>query len=200
MRIQKGASREDNLIKANGFDFSFRIPYYWIKWHEENEERPNIHLTKEALTQVKEANGEWDKDFAMILNSILPFEQCIAHVGREGWGDGGISFSDLQLRTYILTDSIDVIEKELVSEGAKAIGSITNEPFLPSTEELNGWKRVVLKFTRIYKDYGAEVTVDLWFIDKEGITFLFAFMYTNQQKLANEIDEIINSVSFSTKS
>jgi hypothetical protein len=55
-------------------------------------------LGKCSDTGVRVGHGEWDSEYASVVNASLPFEDCAAHVGGEGWGWQGLSFGDLQVR------------------------------------------------------------------------------------------------------
>ena len=57
--------RRENIIQAPDNSITFKIPDTWVKWYEENEDRPNLHLTPNELNMVKEAEGEWDNEFAV---------------------------------------------------------------------------------------------------------------------------------------
>jgi hypothetical protein len=45
--------------------------------------------------------GEWDTEYAKVVNSAMGFQDCVAHVGGEGWGKDGSWFGDVQLRVYL---------------------------------------------------------------------------------------------------
>ena len=84
------------MIRLNPSGATFKIPESWLKWHAGFKN--NLHLTRAELDKVKTAEGNWDKEYAHIANELLPFSQCVAHVGGEGWGRDAVSYADLQLR------------------------------------------------------------------------------------------------------
>ena len=195
-KIIRDAGREGDLIILNGYNLHFQIPPYWVNWFEQNKEKPNIHLTEAELNKVKTATGEWDEVFARVVNFTLPFEHCISHVGREGWGIHGIAYTDLQLRTYIFNNTLEEVEKQVMEKGTLVIENISGKPFAPGIEKTDDWTRVNLHLPCTYGDYRAEAIIDIRFKQINDFIFLFAFMYTDHKDLKEEIELVANSLSF----
>jgi hypothetical protein len=59
------------------------------------------------LRSVRIGHGEWDSEYGFVVNASLPFDDCAAHVGGEGWGWQGVSFGDLQVRAYVTSPSAE---------------------------------------------------------------------------------------------
>lgn len=181
---------------AVGHGLRFEIPAAWVRWYEENEAHPNLHLTSAELDTVKETEGEWDREFALVVNAILPFDQCVAHVGGDGWGPRGISHADLQVRAYVLMALPEEIEDHARSQGTAAAANFTETAVVPQQDEVDAWRRTVLKYPRLYHDYGATAIVDLRAQRFGTHTVVFAFMYTDHTDHNAEIEEILDSVVF----
>jgi len=194
--IKRGAIRQGTTIKAAEHALRFEIPAAWVRWYEENETHPNLHLTPGELDAVKETEGEWDREFALVVNAILPFDQCVAHVGDEGWGPGGISYADLQVRAYVLTASPEEIEERARLQGSAIIADFTGAPAVPQQDQVGGWRRTLLKYFRWYTDYGATAIVDLRMKLHDSHTIAFVFMYTNYKDHEAEIGTLLDSVIF----
>lgn len=60
------------------------------------EER--LHLSYQDLNELYWNDGS-DVEEAQVINSVLSFENCAAHVGDRGWGN--YLWNDLQGRVYI---------------------------------------------------------------------------------------------------
>ena len=189
-----GSIRQGNVIRSAEDAFSFRIPDAWIKWHDENEGHPNLHLTPGQLVLVKDAEGEWDKEFSVIVNAILPFERCIAHVGSEGWGSSGLSFSDLQVRAYSLMETPAEIESDACSKGLTAASKIQGMVANCTADQAGMWRRIVTTYSRTYQDYSAKATVDIRIRRFNSKTVGFAFMYTDHTVHTTTINGILGSV------
>jgi hypothetical protein len=195
-QANRGSFREGTTIRAAEYGLRFEIPAAWLRWYDENESHPNLHLTPAELDEVKDTEGEWDREFALVVNAILPFDQCVAHVGSEGWGPRGISYIDLQVRAYVLTETPQEIEERARSRGSAAVASFTGSPAMLQQEETGEWRRTVLRYFRTYDDYGATAIVDLRIRQLRDRTIAFAFMYTDHAEHSAEINEFLNSVEF----
>jgi hypothetical protein len=194
---ERGSTRQGTTITAPTYGLRFEIPAAWVRWHDENgDEHPNLHLTPVELDAVKETTGDWDQEFAQVVNAILPFEQCVAHVGGDGWGPRGVSFSDLQVRAYVLGLTPDEIEARSRLQGAAVVESFTGMPTVPQHEHVGAWRRTVLKYRRMYGDYGAVAIVDLRPRRFGDRTVAFAFMYTDHTSHDDEIQALLDSVAF----
>lgn len=175
----------------------FEIPEAWVRWYNENSDaHPNLHLSPAELNVVKETEGEWDREFALIVNAILPFEQCVAHTGGEGWGPFGISFADLQVRAYVLTAMPEEVEERACSLGAAVVTDFTGTHVVPLKDRARAWRRTGLEYLRMYGDYGATAVVDLRVQRFGNRTVAFAFMYTDQAEHDSEIKAILDSIVF----
>jgi hypothetical protein len=81
------ANRKEETIYLHPSDVSFQIPNDWLDWNAQFHN--NFHLTHGELKKVRFGAGEWDYEYGAVVNSALPFEDCAAHVGGEGWGREG---------------------------------------------------------------------------------------------------------------
>lgn len=192
-QTKRGSNLQGTTIKAVGHRLCFDIPTAWVRWYEENETHRNLHLTAAELDEVRETQDEWDREFALVVNAILPFDQCIAHVGGDGWGPRGISYADLQVRVYFLTATPEEIEERVRSQGSVFVASLTGTPVVPKQEKIGAWRRTVFKYFRTYIDYGATAIVDVRLRLLSNRTVVFAFMYTDHTEHDVEIGMILNS-------
>lgn len=195
-QVPRGSRLQGDTIVALGRGLQFKIPPAWVRWHEENEAHPNLHLTPAELDEVRETEGEWDHEFALVVNAILPFEQCVAHVGGEGWGPRGMSYADLQARVYVMQQTPQEIEARARSQGAAAVSSLTGVPAALQQESGGEWRQTVLSYRRVYGDYGATALVDLRLRRFGDQTVAFAFMYTDHASHEAAIEAILDSVEF----
>lgn len=188
----QGSILQGTTIEAVDHGLRFDIPSAWREWHLENDARPSLHLTPAELARVEHAEGEWDHEFALVVNAILPFDRCVAHVGGEGWGVQGISFTDLQVRAYVLATTPDVIEQRARSRVSEVLADAADV----RTDQTGPWRQITVSYRRSYVDYGATALVDLRAQRFADTTVVFAFMYTDHAEHAAEIQAILDSVTF----
>ena len=77
------------------------------------------------LDSLRNAQGEWDREYSAVTDSVLPFASLVAQVGPEPFG-AGQCFGDLQMRVYVFPDAWKL------SEQAKVAGLRTAREFFPS--------------------------------------------------------------------
>lgn len=193
--MRRGSIRRGTHIEAVDERLEFDVPREWVTWSEEHPSHPNLHLTAAELDRVELTEGEWDREFALVVNAVLPFEQCVAHVGSEGWGPHGMSYADLQVRAYVLTTS-----PEVVAERARARGFAVAERLAEARPELSHWRsgewiRILISYPLFYVDYGATALVDIRSRRLDDRTVAFAFMYTDHARHDVEIEQLLDSVS-----
>ena len=104
------AAVTDHRVLVSDAKLEFDLPDGWPL-----EPGETVHVSDVDLTKIEKAGGEWDREFAAVVNTALPFNRCVGYFGQEGWGDRGRSFSDLQFRVYFVAgrDMVfdDAIEK-----------------------------------------------------------------------------------------
>ena len=199
LNSKMGAVLKNSKIISEDGKLSFDIPENWIRWHNENETYPNLHLSLQQLSAVNNAEGEWDKEFATYVNYLLPFENCFAHVGAEGWGSQGLSYADLQVRAYVFRnasfDSSSNSFTKKLNELPALIKTITPAYVFAETGD---WKRLLISYRCTFIDYSAVAFIDFRVKNFDKNTLVFVFMYTDHTSHTTEIDNILNSSAFKT--
>lgn len=185
------ASRDGQQIHLKSSDITFEIPLEWIKWHDKFSN--NLHLTAEELEAVQEGAGEWDTEFGLVVNRVLPFDRCAVHVGGEGWGNEGAAFSDMQVRVYMVDQTLAEIENVIKRDGVAAVKEITGREIAVERDDTDGWRKNTLTFSRYYYDYGATAHVDFRLRRFEDQTVVVVLMYTDYQSQEADILFILNS-------
>ena len=193
------ATRSGQTITLHPSKAKFTVPAEWISWY--GRFHNNLHLTAQQLESVRVATGEWDTEYATVINSVLPFQDCVAHVGGEGWGKDGGSFGDVQLRVYVTPLSEEQVKVSISAQGLSAAQKFSSQTLLLPTLDLDSWHRTSLKYELFYNDYGGTARVDFFTNTYEGQTFVLVFMYcdTNRFGALDEVASILRSFRFPTK-
>lgn len=174
---------------------SFELPPSFLRHWYGNWD--SIHLTPTELEQVETARGtEWDNEFAQVVNATLPFRECLAHFGEGGWGPEGVSPMPLQVRVYLLADSVDNITKAIETNGVSAAKNIDEKKAsLSKFPEEGGWERRLLAYYLFFGDYGGTALVDFRYKAFGRKTVVFAFMYVDDHmRQQKDISSILASV------
>ena len=153
------ATIQERTIHLQPSGAEFQIPKGWLEWHAQFKN--NLHLTRAELEKVKNAAGEWDREYAEVVNAVLPFSKCAVHVGDEGWGGDGVSFADLQVRAYVVDMTPEqVLEK--VSKDGVAQASKFSKKVSTSQGKQENWQRGSVSYSVWYGDYGGKATIDFY--------------------------------------
>jgi hypothetical protein len=129
--------------------------------------------SRPMLDSLRNAQGEWDREYSAVTDSVLPFANLIAQVGPEPFG-AGQCFGDLQMRIYVFPDVW------ILPEQAKAAGLRMARSFFPSAtlagRDSARWHIDRLRWDAWYYDYGAEANLDIFTTTVRGRTVVLVFM------------------------
>lgn len=186
------ATRDDRTIYLHPSGVSFEIPQDWIDWNAEFHD--NLHLTHQELRKVRLGAGEWDSEYGDVANSALPFEDCAAHVGGEGWGKQGVSFGDLQLRAYVTDLSSEEVLKRISGPAfatAKRVSSDTfGEPAQLHFSQEGQWQTAVVWYGLFYGDYGGWAKVEFYIRQAGRYRLVMVFMGSVDKEKREILDSL----------
>jgi hypothetical protein len=194
------ATRSGQTITLHPSEATFTVPAEWIFWYKKFHN--NLHLTATQLDSVRIPLGVWDTEFAMVVNSVLPFQDCVAHVGGgHGWGKDGSSFGDVQLRVYVTPFSEEQVKVSVSAQGLSAAQKFSSQASLLPTVTVDAWHRTSLKYELFYYDDGETARVDFFTTTYENQTLVLVFTYcdTNRFGAGSEVASILSSFRFPTK-
>jgi hypothetical protein len=173
----------------------FDVPRAWLDWQVNSHN--NFHLTRWQLYKVKSGFGEWDSEYAQVTNAVLPFEMCAVHAGGEGWGFGGVSFDDLQLRVYVGNWVLADLKHRIATDGLNQANRVAKHARSSSAIH-DSWQLDAISCEVFYGDYGGTAHVDFYSRVHEGKTVVFVFMYALEH--VDDIDQILGSFAWDGKS
>jgi hypothetical protein len=191
------ASRSGRTVILHPSEASFDIPTDWIAWY--GKFHNNLHLSEKELALVEVGAGEWDTEYAKVVNSAMRFQDCVAHVGGEGWGKDGSSFGDVQLRVYLTPLSEEQVHQSVSAQGFGAAQRINpNASLLPTVKD-GSWQRTTIKYEVFYYDYGGTARIDFYTRTGQGQTFVLVFMYCDVDRFgaSEEVKSILRSFRLS---
>jgi hypothetical protein len=146
-----------------------------------------VFLSATELPLAEHGVGEWNEDYAAILNGLLSYSRCGAHVGTNEWPDG-IGWIGIYLRAYVVEESTDSLEQRVHCLAPSLVEMAGGTFDSIETSELAGWRRTRVRYTVIYGDYGGFANIDVFAHDFCGGTAVLAFMYPDTPLLAAESD------------
>jgi len=186
-----------DLVTLHVNGLQLKVPSEWEKRDQSKEKC--IYLTPQELSEVRDSTSEWNKEYAHLLNTVLPYDNCIAQLGEESW-DQGVSFRDLQMRIYVLKNSPQEISSWIESRGLRTAKELTRQTITRlkssrakgfvgeisknlSSVLWNGkrgrWQRFKVSYFVPYEDDGGKANVDFRLSSLGNKTVVLAFMYAD---------------------
>lgn len=181
------ATLSGRIITLHPSGANLEIPADWITWY--GNFHNNLHLSSSELDSVRVAIGEWDTEYAQIVNSTLPFQDCVAHLGGDGWGKDGSSFADVQLRIYATLLSEAQLRHSVAAQGLSAARQISSDASVDPPVKVGPWQRTTLRYSLFYGDYGGTARVDFYTRSDHGQTFVLVFMFCDSNRFG-AIDQV----------
>ena len=192
--VEPHATLQGRTIQLKPYGAAFQIPERWLEWHAIFKN--NLHLSRADLEKVKVAEGDWDKEYAEVVNAVLPFSKCGAHVGGEGWGRQGVSFADLQMRAYIVDMTPDQVQEKLSKDGVGRASKFSKNVSVAQSR-YGDWHRGTVSYSLWYGDYGGTAKVDMYARAFGKQTAVLVFMHTDDRISDKEpVQEILKSLTW----
>ena len=199
------ATRVGDSVTLHPIPVRFRIPREWLLW--ELQFHNNVHLSRTELSAAEHGEGEWDVEYAAVVNAALPFKDCAAHIGAERWGKEGVTFRDTQLRAYI-TDlssaevlarfsgpAMDTARKVAYSPPKKdELAALINPEFTDEGVQ-GGWHRAEIIYRLWYYHYGGVARIRLYVMPVQKHTLVLVFMGGTEA----DVKQVLDSVTLNSK-
>ncbi len=145
-------------------------------------------FTGPMLTGVRSCDNEWDREFAVVANALLPFSELVLHVGSDPFC-AGASYFDVHVRVYAMTTPIATLETSIPSRGLTAVATLANDeysawPAAPgaTTRSEPGWTALAVHYPRFYMDYGGTATIHVYLRRFGTTTIAIMFMMTHDPR------------------
>jgi len=163
----------------------FEIPESWL----EPQSPSNLYLSWEELNYLYRHEGADDED-AEVINSVLPFENCAAHVGSRDWGNH--FWNDLQARVYFVDLSAEEIDEKVAGRGLSSARDVFESASL-SVEDLGRWQRRTLNVIDAPTHFILSKKIDFYYHRFNNKSAVFVFVHAPAADFGETIDEILTS-------
>lgn len=189
---------EGITVRIKPYNATFEIPESWLtpKPAPDNHIK-NLFLNWQDLNELNLIDGEengFDEESAQVINSVLPFENCAAHVGDKGWGNG--LWNDLQGRIYVTDLTPDEITARVEKQG---LGKAA-EVFERASVKFGGhgrWEKKTLNVLDApsWGDFISIKNLEFYYRSFDNKTVVIVFLRAD--KFEKEIDLILDSFKWS---
>lgn len=180
---------EGRTIRIKPYDATFDVPESWLVPKPVPTPAKNLHLSLQDLNEIYWNDGG-DAEDAQVINSVLPFENCAAHVGDRGWGN--YLWNDLQGRVYVVDLTPEETAARIEKRGlSKALDVF--EGALLSSENYGVWRKQTLDITDAPTHFILMKNLDFYYRPFGDKTVVFVFLH------AGGFDETIKGILNSFK-
>lgn len=170
---------------------TLELPQRWLDWHAKFHN--SIHRTRAELDAVRTATGDWDAEYAQVLEAALPFTACVFQGGGDGWGRQSNSYLDVQMRVYLPEMTPQQVRERVTTAGLVAAREFSDQAAARQAE-FGDWQRTTLSYPLSYGDYGGTAAIDVFARSVAKQTIVLVFMhYADENHGEDEIQAIVRS-------
>jgi hypothetical protein len=182
---------EGKTVRLKPYEATFEIPESWLTPVPVPSPTKNLHLSWQDLNELYWNDGS-DEEDAQVINSVLSFEDCAAHVGDRGWGN--YLWNDLQGRVYVVDLKPEEIAARIEARGLNKASSLFEEVSLTS-ENRGAWRKLTLNITDAPTHFILMKNLDFYYRSFGHKTVVFVFLHAGG--FDETIDGIVNSFKWS---
>jgi hypothetical protein len=173
----------DRLI-VEPLGFSIQIPALWLgkpappnllfcDAHPAGTVSDRILTDRTRLEQLRNPMGEWKREYAAVIDSMIPFAALTAHLGGDPWNG---SCGAPQMRVYV-QDSAAPAPRVLAQRGVESAERFFR-PVQKVQADSAGWELTRIFWEGFYYDYGGTAQVEFWSRRIRNRSVTLVFMYT----------------------
>jgi hypothetical protein len=183
---------EDSTVRLIPSGASFKIPQNWVGMYR--TDRNNAFFSPEELERARVGIGEWNRQYAEVINGTLPFENCSAQAGANRWENSpGVG---IHMRAYVGKWSVEEVTKRVAGLGTAQVVNLDKNVSKVTFERITqgDWQVSTLTFYLSFGDYGGTARIDFFAhsFDKQTVVLVFMSIENDDTDKA-QIQQIVNS-------
>ncbi|MGI8656763.1 MAG: hypothetical protein ACR2LC_16275 [Pyrinomonadaceae bacterium] len=177
---------EGKTVRMKPYGATFDIPESWLVPNPVPEPAKNLYLSWDELNYLYWNDGG-DAEEAQVINSVLSFKNCAAHVGDRGWGN--YLWNDLQARVYVTDLTPEKIAARIENQGRDEASHVFERASVISGNH-GEWEKRTLDIldAPAYSDFSLDKNLDFYYRSFGNKTVVFVFLH------AGGFDETINGI------
>lgn len=186
---------EGTTIRIKSYNATFEIPESWLTPNPVPTPAKNLHLSYQDLNELYWNDGS-DVEEAQVINSVLPFENCAAHVGDRGWGN--YLWNDLQGRVYITDLTPGEVAARVEKQGRDKASKVFEHAAVISGNH-GKWEKRTLDILDApsWSDFILGKNLDFYYRPFGNKTVVFVFLHTDS--FDKEINLLLDSFKWSNR-
>ena len=164
---------EGTTVRIKPYDATFEIPEGWLTPEHVPASAKNLHLSWLDLNRLYWNDGG-DVEDAQVINSVLPFEDCAAHVGDRDWGNH--FWGDLQARVYVVDFTPEQVARRIEERGVDTALDVFEGAEL-SWEKQGEWQKSTLHILDAPTHFSLMKSLDFYYRRFGTKTVVFVFLH-----------------------
>ena len=180
---------EGRTVRIKPYGATFELPESWLTPKPVPSPEKNLHLSLQDLNELYWNDGS-DAEDAEVINSVLSFEDCAAHVGDKGWGN--YLWNDLQARIYVSDLTPEEITLRVEERGLGKALKVFEDASLTSASH-GAWQKRTLRIMDAPTHFILMKNLDFYYRPFGDKTVVIVFLQ------AGDFDEAITGILDSFK-
>lgn len=158
------------------------------------EER-TLALDPKSIDALKDPRGEWDPQFAAIIESVVPLKECICHIGDDGWGEASASWFSLHMRVYEPTADLAEIDRRISTDGLATARRLGKDAAF-ADRVVGDWRIARIDVDLHFDDYGGRASVEFAVTTIADRRLVVVLMFAGDQPNVRNRDRILRSFEY----
>jgi hypothetical protein len=187
---------EGTTVRIKPYDATFEIPESWLTPNPIPTPAKNLYLSYQELNELYGNDGS-DAEEAQVINSVLSFADCAAHVGDRGWGN--YLWNDLQGRVYITDLTPEAVAPRVEKQGRNKASKLFERVSVISGNH-GKWEERTLDILDApsWSDFILAKSLDFCYRSFGSKTVVFVFLHAD--RFDKEINLLLDSFKWSNES
>lgn len=191
---------ESTTVKIKPYDATFEIPESWITYKSySGEPKKNLYLSWQDLNELERFDFNhipgFDKEDAQVMRSVLPFENCAAHIGSMSWGNG--NWNDLQARILVTDLKPEDIAARVEKQGLDKASEVFERASVKSGNH-GLWEKRTLDLIDAPTHFILSKNLDFYYRSFGAKTVIVVFIQAG--RFEKEVNLILDSFKWSNES
>jgi hypothetical protein len=183
VNAQDSARVVGNAVQVLPLGMQISLPAAWLGVKADPpsgmcDDQPSGAVSDRLLTRREQfvvlpaPSTEWKKEYAAVVDSVMPFPRLVAHLGGDPW----LGFCGaMHLRIYIGDASLKLNDARMAV--AKRVADRYFRSTVATTETTPaGWERRRISWNAYYYDYGGDATIEFFTRREANRTVVLVFM------------------------
>lgn len=190
---------EGNTVRIKPYNATFEIPESWLTPKiVSGDPTKNLYLSWQDLNELNHFDFNhrygFNSEDAQVMRSVLPFENCAAHVGDKSWGNS--LWNDLQVRIFVTDLKPEEIAGRVEKQGLEKATEVFESASVKSGY-YGQWEKRTLEIIDAPTHFILGKNLDFYYRSFGNKTVVVAFLHAD--RFEKEINLILDSFKWTNR-